>query len=113
MALPLPELDSRRFADLADEARAAIPRRAPVWTDYNYSDPGITLTELVAAELDRLMYAVNRVTDLDRRTLLRLLGIWATPAAGRGGLSGIRRQRAGARVPAVSSSASAIQAVPQ
>ncbi len=81
MALPLPDLDTRRFADLADEARAAIPRFAPAWTDHNLSDPGITLNELVAAELDRLMYAVNRVTDRDRRTVLRLLGFAPLPPA--------------------------------
>jgi hypothetical protein len=79
MPLPLPDLDTRHFADLADEARASIPRFAPVWTDQNLSDPGITLTELVAAELDRLMYAANRLTDRDRRTVLRLLGFPPLP----------------------------------
>ncbi len=74
MALPLPDLDTRRFPELAEEARASVPRLAPRWTDHNLSDPGITLTELVSAETDRLMYGVNRITDRDRRTLLRLLG---------------------------------------
>jgi predicted phage baseplate assembly protein len=79
MPLPLPDLDTRAFADLADEARASVPRWARGWTDHNLSDPGITLTELVAAEVDRLMYTVNRVTERDRRTLLRLLGFGPLP----------------------------------
>jgi predicted phage baseplate assembly protein len=79
MVLPLPDLDTGRFPDLADEARNAIPRVAPSWTDHNLSDPGITLTELIAAEVDRLMYRVNRITDRDRRTLLRLIGFAPMP----------------------------------
>lgn len=79
MPLPLPDLDTRTFADLADEARASIPRYARPWTDHNLTDPGITATESVAAELDGLMYAVNRVTNRDRRTLLRLLGFGPLP----------------------------------
>jgi hypothetical protein len=98
MTLPLPHLDTRRFADLADEARAEIPRRAPVWTDFNLSDPGITLTELVAAELDRLMYAVDRVTDRDRRTLLRLLGFAPRPPQPASGVASFVLGAAAARV---------------
>jgi predicted phage baseplate assembly protein len=79
MPLPLPDLDTRAFEDLADEARASIPRYSGRWTDHNLSDPGITATEAVAAEVDQLMYAVNRVTNRDRRTLLNLLGFPPRP----------------------------------
>jgi predicted phage baseplate assembly protein len=78
MPLPLPDLDTRRFADLTDEARAAVPRYAPSWTDHNFSDPGITLLELTSAQTDELMYRLNRITDRDRATLLRLLGFVQT-----------------------------------
>ena len=74
MSLPLPDLDTRSFAELTAEAVATIPRRAPGWTDHNLSDPGITIVELLAAEVDRLSYVVNQITDRDRATLLRLLG---------------------------------------
>lgn len=81
MMLQLPSLDTGRFPDLADESRAAIPRLAPRWTDHNLSDPGITLTELVAAEVDRLLYRVDRVTRADTEALLRLLGFVPHPPA--------------------------------
>ena len=42
IALPLPNLDDRRWADLVEEGRALIPFYAPEWTDHNASDPGIT-----------------------------------------------------------------------
>ena len=87
MPLPLPDLDSRRYVDLADEARASIPRLAARWTDHNASDPGITLIELVAAELDRVLYAVNRITDRDRLAMLRLLGFPPLPPAASTGVA--------------------------
>lgn len=79
MSLPLPDLDTRSFADLTVEAVATIPRRAPRWTNHNLSDPGITIVELLAAEVDRLSYVVNQITDRDRATLLRLLGFGPRP----------------------------------
>ena len=49
MSIPEPILDDLRFQkDLVDEARRRIVRYSPDWTDYNVSDPGITLIELFA-----------------------------------------------------------------
>ena len=44
MPLPVPTLDSRTWDELTAEAQALIPRYAPQWTDFNLSDPGITLS---------------------------------------------------------------------
>ena len=48
MPLPLPNLDTRRWADLVDEGVALVPRYGGTWTDHNVHDPGITLIELFA-----------------------------------------------------------------
>ena len=48
MALPVPNLDDRRFQDLVDDAKRLVQRRCPEWTDHNVSDPGVTLIETFA-----------------------------------------------------------------
>ncbi|WP_456064335.1 hypothetical protein, partial [Cumulibacter manganitolerans] len=80
MPLPLPNLDDRRWADLVDEARALIPSYAPGWTDHNYSDPGITLLDVLAWATELDLYRVNRITDAYRGKFLRLVGCAPAPA---------------------------------
>ena len=48
MPLTIPTLDDRRYQDLLDEALARIPVHNPEWTNFNRSDPGVTLIELFA-----------------------------------------------------------------
>lgn len=79
MAIPLPNLDDRRWADLVEQGRALIPLHAPEWTDHNASDPGVTLMELFAWIAEGDIYRLNRITDRQRRRLLRLLGIRPEP----------------------------------
>jgi len=73
MPLTLPNLDDRHYADLVEEARALIPTHAPEWTNHNPSDPGITLIELFAWLAEMQIYRLNRVTDNNVRTFLKLL----------------------------------------
>jgi Baseplate J-like protein len=80
MALPAPNLDSRRFQDLVDEARARIPRYTPEWTNFNDSDPGMTLVQLHAWMTETLLYELNRVPELNYIKFLDLLGIMPEPA---------------------------------
>ncbi|MEE9128630.1 MAG: putative baseplate assembly protein [Phycisphaerales bacterium] len=88
MALPLPDLDNRRWADLVEEARALIPLYAPEWTDHNIHDPGITLIELFAMIAEMDMYRANRVPDAHVRRFLQLVGVEARPPRGaRAGLA--------------------------
>ena len=81
MVLPLPTLDDRSFADLADEGRSMIPALDPGWTNHNPSDPGITLLELFAWLTDILLYRIDRITDRHRIVFLRLLNgpDWTPP----------------------------------
>ncbi len=73
MALPLPNLDDRTYADLVEEARALIPSLYPEWTNHNPTDPGITLIELFAWLTEMLIYRANRVPDQHMITFLKLL----------------------------------------
>lgn len=79
MPLPLPDLDTRAWADLVDEARTLIPRYAPAWTDHNVHDPGITVVELLAWLVELDVYRLNQVPTTHQRKFLALVG--QSPAA--------------------------------
>src|SRR5581483_6323673 len=73
--LTVPELDSRRFQDLVDQALARIPVHNPEWTNFNRSDPGVTLVELFAFLTESLLYRANQIPERNRRKFLKLLGV--------------------------------------
>ena len=73
MTLPVPDIDDKRFDQLVDEMLAAIPVYDPSWTDYNATDPGITLVELFAWLADMLVYRANRIAPAQTETFLRLI----------------------------------------
>ena len=82
MPLPAPNLDDLRFqTDLVDEARRRIIRYCPEWTDYNLSDPGITLIELFAWMTEQLVYRLNRVPEKNYVKFLEMLGVHLQPAS--------------------------------
>ncbi|MBV9815021.1 MAG: putative baseplate assembly protein, partial [Alphaproteobacteria bacterium] len=80
MTLPRPDLDNRTFAQLVSESVGQINRLAASWTDYNASDPGITLIELVAWLSEQNLYRANRITPEMSRAFLRLVGVFQHPA---------------------------------
>ena len=73
MPFQMKNLDDRRYQDLVEEAMAMIPTVAPEWTNHNPSDPGITLIELFAYLSEMLLYRLNRVTEKNIHSFLRLL----------------------------------------
>ncbi len=79
MALPVPNLDDRRFQDLVDEAKRQVQQRCPEWTDHNVSDPGVTLIELFAWMTDQIVYRLNRVPDRNYVKFLELIGVSLFP----------------------------------
>jgi predicted phage baseplate assembly protein len=79
MALPVPNLDDRRFQDLVDEAKRMVQQRCPEWTDHNVSDPGVTLIELFAWMTDQVVYRLNRVPDRNYVKFLELIGVSLFP----------------------------------
>jgi predicted phage baseplate assembly protein len=79
MALPVPNLDDRRFQDLVDDAKRLVQQRCPEWTDHNVSDPGVTMIELFAWMTDQLVYRLNRVPDRNYIKFLELIGVSLYP----------------------------------
>jgi predicted phage baseplate assembly protein len=79
MALPTPNLDDRKFQDIVREARTKIPQYCPKWTDYNLSDPGITLIELFSWMVDMLLFRMNRVPEKNYIKFMELIGIRLQP----------------------------------
>lgn len=73
--LPKSDLDDRTFQDLVEECILRIPRYCPEWTNYNPSDPGITLIELFAWLTDQMLLRFNQVPRRNYVTFLELLGI--------------------------------------
>ncbi|KAB8141606.1 putative baseplate assembly protein [Chloroflexia bacterium SDU3-3] len=93
MPLQVPQLDDRSFEQLVAEARARIPVHTPEWTNFNESDPGITIVELFAFMTENLLYRSNRIPELNHKKFLTLLGIGLRAAAPGQGLIAVRNER--------------------
>ncbi|CAN1212797.1 putative baseplate assembly protein [Tumidithrix helvetica PCC 7403] len=79
--LPKSDLDDRTFQDLVNECLLRIPRYCPEWTNYNPSDPGVTLIELFAWLADQMLMRFNKVPRRNYVAFLELLGIRLLPPA--------------------------------
>jgi predicted phage baseplate assembly protein len=73
-------LDNRTFAQLVSECIGQINRLSPNWTNYNASDPGITLIELISWLSEQNLYRTDRITPEMIRAFLRLVGVTPNPA---------------------------------
>ena len=93
MALPLPAKDNRTYQQLRDEAVARIPVHTPEWTNFNKSDPGITLIEVFAFLAENLLYRSNLIPERNRLKFLNLLGIPLSPGSPARGLVTIVNER--------------------
>ncbi len=79
MPLELPKIDDKNYQQILEEALARIPVHNPEWTNFNDSDPGITLIQLFAFMTDNLLYRANLIPERNRIKFLRLLGIPLQP----------------------------------
>jgi hypothetical protein len=93
MPLTIPTLDDRRYQELLDEALARIPIHNPEWTNFNKSDPGVTLVELFAFLTENLLYRCNQIPERNRRKFLSLLGVPVRPAASARGIVTFSNER--------------------
>jgi len=93
MPLTIPSIDDRRYQDLLNEALARIPVHNPEWTNFNKSDPGVTLLELFAFLTENLLYRSNQIPERNRRKFLQLLGVPLQPASSALGLVSFNNDR--------------------
>lgn len=85
MPLDLPVIDDRSYQQILSEALARIPVHNPDWTNFNDSDPGVTLIQLFAFMTENLLYRSNLIPERNRIKFLQLLGVpmrAAEPARG-------------------------------
>lgn len=85
MPLPAPILDTRSYRALVDETLARVPVHTPEWTNFNPSDPGVTIVQLFAFLTENLIFRANQIPERNRAKFLKLLGIpLRTASAARG-----------------------------
>ena len=80
MSIPPPEPDSLRYQELFDEALRRIPTHSPQWTNFNQSDPGVTLVQLFAWVADALQYRLDTIPE-SHRAILRKFAARLRPCA--------------------------------
>src|SRR5918999_575857 len=88
-----PVIDTRGYQELLDEALARIPVHNPEWTNFNRSDPGVTLVELFAFLTEALGYRANQIPERSRQKFLSLLGVPVAPAASARGIVELVNER--------------------
>ena len=67
-------LSDKTYEELLAEAVAQIPLYSAEWTNFNVSDPGITLLQNLTAFQLLQQEAINDVPEETRRKLLKLVG---------------------------------------
>ncbi len=88
-----PVIDPRGYQELLDEALARIQVTTPEWTNFNRSDPGVTLVELFAFLTEALLYRANQIPDRNREKFLSLLGVPVAPASSARGIVAFANER--------------------
>jgi len=81
MPLIAPVLDDRTFEQIYAELRDRIPVYTPEWTDYNESDPAITLLQLFAYLGEGLQFRFNQIPEATQLAFLKMLGLPLVPAS--------------------------------
>src|SRR5215216_5810346 len=93
MPLTIPQIDDRTYQQLLDETLARIPVHNPEWTNFNDSDPGVTLVQLFAFMTENLLYRANQIPERNRRKFLTLLGVPLRAASSAHGLVSFANER--------------------
>jgi hypothetical protein len=80
MPIESPQLDDLRYDRVVEELLRRIPVYAPEWTNWNESDPGVTMIQLFAYLAEQVGWRLNRVPEKTHIELLKLLGVRLEPA---------------------------------
>ncbi|MGA1839274.1 MAG: putative baseplate assembly protein [bacterium] len=75
MPIVVPKIDDLNYDEIFAETLARIPVHNPEWTNFNDSDPGITILQLFAFMTENLLYRCNLIPERNRKKFLKLLGI--------------------------------------
>lgn len=97
MPITPPALDDRRYAQLVDDTLARARVHTPEWTNFNQSDPGVTLVQLFAFLTENLIFRANQTPERHRAKFLQLLRVPLAPASAASGLVSISNERGAAR----------------
>ena len=97
MPIAPPVIDDRRFAQLVDETLARAHVHTPEWTNFNQSDPGVTLVQLFSFLTENILYRTNLTPERQRIKFLQLLRVPLAPAAAAQGLVSIRNEGGAAK----------------
>jgi hypothetical protein len=81
LTLPRKHLDDWDYDDFVAAALKRIPELTDRWTDFNPSDPGITLIELLSWLAASQLFHLDQITESHRRVFLKLLGSEPGPPA--------------------------------
>ena len=73
MSLPTINLDDRTYQQILDEALARVPVHNPEWTNFNDSDPGVTILQLFAFMTESIIYRANRIPERNRLKLWKVV----------------------------------------
>jgi len=93
MPLPAPAIDTRTYQQLVDETLARVPIHTPEWTNFNSSDPGVTIVQLFAFLAEAMIYRANQIPVRNRAKFLDMLGIPLRTASEARGLAAIANER--------------------
>lgn len=93
MSLPEPPIDDRDFEEILEEALARIPSHNPEWTNFNESDPGVTILQVLSFVVENMLDRANRVPERNRIKFLKLLGVERQPPTVAEGLVQLHRPR--------------------
>ncbi|MBX3306643.1 MAG: hypothetical protein KF751_11400, partial [Nitrospira sp.] len=80
MPIQSPRLDDLRYDAVVQQLLRRIPVYSPEWTEWNDSDPGVTLIQLFAYLAEQVGYRLNQVPEKNYVELLKLLGVRLQPA---------------------------------
>ncbi|ALN64371.1 hypothetical protein GLA29479_3518 [Lysobacter antibioticus] len=93
MPLTPPPIDDRRFAQLVEDTLARASVHTPEWTNFNQSDPGVTLVQLFSFLTENLLYRANLTPERNRLKFLQMLRIPLASASAAQGLVAIANER--------------------
>ncbi|MEH6413437.1 baseplate J/gp47 family protein [Pseudomonas sp. CGJS7] len=93
MPLAPPPIDDRRYAQLVEDTLARASVHTPEWTNFNQSDPGVTLVQLFSFLTENLLYRANLTPERNRLKFLQMLRVPLASAAAAQGLVSFDNQR--------------------